>query len=190
MPPGRAARRSAAARRRCPGCSSAISSHTSGVSTYRPMMIEVARRILDRRLLDQVAHRDHPVGRQLAGRIDHAVGADLLARAPLDDATTLPPSMRTRRSSGRAATESPISSSGSMHGERLVADRLAGATDGVAEALRLVLVDDRHPPVASRSLRSRSASSVLPLSSSSPISASSRSEVAPRSPACRRLLTR
>ena len=34
-----------------------------------------------------------------------------------------------------------------MHGERFVADRLAGAPDRVAEALRLVLVDDRHPPV-------------------------------------------
>ncbi len=36
---------------------------------------------------------------------------------------------------------------GQHHGERLVADRFAGASDGVPEPPRLVLVDDRGPPV-------------------------------------------
>jgi hypothetical protein len=37
---------------------------------------------------------------------------------------------------------------GQEHRERPVADRLAGAPDGVPQPPRLVLVGDRHPPVA------------------------------------------
>ena len=77
---------------------------------------------------------------------------------------------------------------GQQHGERLVADRLAGAADGVAEATRVVLVDDRRPPV-----RPDAADPVGQLGlAGRPRAWPRRRAMArsrPRSPACDRLLT-
>ncbi len=51
---------------------------------------QIARCVLARPASRPGRARDHAVGRHLAGRVDHAVGADLVARRPLeaDDAAT------------------------------------------------------------------------------------------------------
>ena len=68
---------------------------------------EVARRHLRLRLLDHVADRDHAGLVERTGRIDHAVGADLLVRHLLQPDDAAPRWTRTSGPSGRAARASP-----------------------------------------------------------------------------------
>ena len=62
-------------------------------------------------------------------------------------ATTLPPELT--HTPFMCASKRRIAHQlvGQHHRERLVPDRIAGASDGVAEATGMVLVDDRRPPV-------------------------------------------
>jgi hypothetical protein len=79
---------------------------------------------------------------------------------------------------------------GQHHGEGFVADGIAGAADGVAEALRVVLVDDADAPVTSDRPQSRSASLGLALGVQlQRCSASSGAKYCVDRPASSRLLT-